>query len=177
MRRWVAVLPLSVLAALGVIFATFGLHHDPHFIPDAMVGHPAPAEALPRLDTGTVIPLKGELSGPTLVTFFASWCVPCVQEAPALLALKAEGVRIIGVAYKDDPNASRDFLTRNGDPFNTVVVDRNGRAGIDFGVDGVPDTFLVGADGVILAKHAGPIEPADATALLDRIPQGPRPAL
>ncbi len=176
MKRWVAILPLGVLGALGMVFATFGLHHDPHFIPDAMVGHPAPAETLPRLDTGAAIPLKGELSGPTLVTFFASWCLPCVQEAPALLALKAEGVRIIGVAYKDDPDASRDFLARNGDPFTTVLVDRQGRTGIDFGVDGVPDTFLVGADGMILAKHSGPIAPADATALLDRIPQGIRAA-
>jgi cytochrome c biogenesis protein CcmG/thiol:disulfide interchange protein DsbE len=177
MKRWVALLPLGGLAALGAVFATFGLHHDPHFIPDAMVGHPAPAEVLPRLDTGTPTALKSEFAGPTLVTFFASWCVPCVEEAPALMALKAEGVRIIGVAYKDAPAASRDFLARTGDPFSTVLVDRSGRVGIDFGVDGVPDTFLVGADGMILAKHAGPVGPDDATALLDHIPQGTRAAL
>jgi cytochrome c biogenesis protein CcmG/thiol:disulfide interchange protein DsbE len=177
MKRWIALLPLGVLGALGAVFATFGLHHDPHFIPDAMVGHPAPAEVLPRLDTGAPTELKGEFAGPTLVTFFASWCVPCVEEAPALMALKAEGVRIIGVAYKDDPGASRNFLARTGNPFSTVLVDRSGRVGIDFGVDGVPDTFLVGANGMILAKHSGPIAPADATALLDHIPQGTRTAL
>jgi cytochrome c biogenesis protein CcmG/thiol:disulfide interchange protein DsbE len=176
MKRWVAMLPLAGLGALGVVFATFGLHHDPHFIPDATVGQPAPNETLPRLDTGAPTALKSELAGPTLVTFFASWCAPCIEEAPALMALKAEGVRIIGVAYKDEPSASRAFLARTGDPFVIVLVDRDGRAGIDFGVDGAPDTFLVGANGMILAKHSGPIEPADATALLDHIPQGTRAA-
>ncbi len=168
MTRWIAGLPLAALLALGVLFATFGLHHDPHFVPNAMVGQPAPAETLPRLDTGAVTSLRSQLAGPTIVNFFASWCVPCAQDSPALMALRTEGARVIGVAYKDDPTKSRAFLARLGDPFTTVLVDRQGRTGLDFGVDGVPDTFLIGANGVILAKHAGPLEPLDAAALLSQ---------
>ena len=167
MKRWVAVLPLGVLVALGLLFATFGLHHDPHFVPDAMVGQAAPAETLPQLAGGALQAMQAELRGPTFVNFFASWCVPCAEDAPALMALKAQGARIIGVAYKDDPAKSRAFLDRVGDAFDAVLVDRSGRAGVDFGVDGVPDTFLIGANGVILAKHAGPLTPADAESLLE----------
>lgn len=174
MKRWIAALPLLALLGLGVVFATFGLHHDPHFIPDAMVGQPAPAETLPRLDGHGAADLRAQVSGPTLVTFFGSWCAPCAEEAPGLMALKAQGVRIVGVAYKDDPAASRDFLARTGDPFAVVLVDRQGRAALDYGVDGAPDTFLVGANGMILAKHAGPLEPADAIAMLNRS-TGPSP--
>ena len=168
MKRWVATAPLAVLALLGVLFATFGLHHNPHFIPDAMVGQPVPDETLPSLDTGERTALKPLLHGSTFVSFFASWCAPCEEEAPALAALRVEGARIIGVAYEDDPAKSRDFLARLGNPYDAVLVDRGGRAGVDFGVDGVPDTFLVGPDGVILAKHAGPLQPAEAQAMLER---------
>ena len=174
MTRWIAALPLAALAALAVLFATFGLHHDPHFIPDALVGQHAPAETLPSLETGAPTTLKAALRGPTLVSFFASWCGPCADEAPALLALKAQGVRIVGVAYKDDPAKSRAFLERLGDPYDVTLVDAAGRAGVDFGVDGVPDTFLVGADGVVKAKHAGPLDPDQAQALLERIERGPK---
>jgi len=166
--RWIVWLPLAALAALAILFATFGLHHDPHVNPAALVGKPVPAETLPPLSGGPPQPLRAELQGATLVNFFASWCVPCAEEHPALMALKAEGARIVGVAYKDDPAASRTFLERQGDPFAAVLMDREGRAGIDFGVSGVPETFLVGADGVILAKHTGPLEPADAEAMLEQ---------
>ncbi len=169
MNRWIAAAPLLVLAGLGGLFATFGLHHDPHWIPDAMVGQPVPAETLPRLDGGAEVALKAELGGgPALVNFFQSTCAPCAEEAPALAALKAEGVRMVGVAYKDDPAGTRDFLARYGDPFATVLVDPSGRAALDFGVDGVPDSFMIDARGTIVAKHAGPLRPADAQAMLDR---------
>jgi cytochrome c biogenesis protein CcmG/thiol:disulfide interchange protein DsbE len=159
------------LAALAVLFATFGLHHDPHFIPDALVGKTAPVETLPALQTGAPSTLKPDAQGPILVNFFASWCAPCWQDTPALLSLQAEGVRIVGVAYKDDPANTKAFLARLGDPFTTVLVDRNGRVGIDYGVDAPPDTFLIGADGKVLAKHAGPLTVADATTLLAQIDQ------
>ena len=168
MKRWIAALPLAALAALAVLFATFGLHHDPHVTPTALIGKPLPGRALTPLTGGAPVPLPAEVQGPTLVNAFASWCAPCAEENPALVALKAEGVRIIGVAYKDDPANTRAFLDRLGDPFTAVLVDRDGRMGVDLGISGVPETFLVGADGVVIAKHVGPLEPKDAEALLEQ---------
>jgi cytochrome c biogenesis protein CcmG/thiol:disulfide interchange protein DsbE len=171
-KRWVAILPLVVLALLAVLFAGYGLRHDPKVIPDALVGKPLPDLRLPPLAGGAPTPVKAQLAGPTFVNVFASWCVPCAVEAPALAAMKAQGARIIGVAYKDEPAASQGFLSRYGDPFAAVLVDRDGRAGIELGVSGVPETFLVGADGVILAKHSGPLLAADAEAMLEKAQPG-----
>lgn len=168
MKRWLALLPLGVLLALGVLFATFGLHHDPHVTPTTLVGKRLPANVLPLLSGGAPTPMTAEVQGPTLVNAFASWCAPCAEENPALLALKAEGVRIIGVAYKDDPDKTRAFLARLGDPFTAVLVDRDGRAGVDLGITGAPETFLVSGDGMVIAKHVGPLEPKDAEALLEQ---------
>jgi cytochrome c biogenesis protein CcmG/thiol:disulfide interchange protein DsbE len=174
LKRWLGWAPLGVLGALAVLFATFGLHHDPHFIPDALVGKTAPPETLPALRTGAPTVLKPDPDGPTLVNFFASWCGPCWQDTPALLSLQAEGVKIIGVAYKDDPANTKAFLARLGDPFTTVLVDRSGRVAIDYGVDAAPDTFLIAADGRVLVKHAGPLTVADATTLLAQIDKARR---
>ncbi|WP_158912826.1 redoxin family protein [Caulobacter sp. S45] len=170
MKRWIALTPLAVLGTLGVLFATFGLHHDPHFTPDALVGQPAPAPTLPALDTTQPTALATARAGqPVVIDFFASWCIPCLQDAPALMAMKQEGVRVIGIAYKDDPAASRDFLAAHGDPFASVLVDRDGRTGVDFGVTGVPEAFVVSADGKVLAKHSGPMTPPDVEALLEKV--------
>lgn len=166
MKRWIAVLPLAVLVLLGVLFATFGLHHDPHVIPNALVGKPLPAYALAPLKGGSPEPLTSEVKGPTLVNVFFSTCAPCVEEHPALLALQAEGVRIVGVAYKEDVDRTRVYLDRMGDPFAAVLVDRDGRAAIDLGVSGAPETFAVNAAGQIVAKHSGALTPADADNLL-----------
>lgn len=168
MSRWVVWLPLAVLGALALLFLAFGLRHDPHVNPAALVGKPLPALSLPPLEGGPAQPLRASLQGPTLVNVFASWCAPCAEESPMLLELKRRGARIVGVAYKDDPEKTRNFLTRYGDPFALILTDRDGRAGIDLGVSGVPETFLVGADGMVLAKHSGPLSAADAQALLER---------
>jgi len=172
MKRWLAFAPLAALAALGILFATFGLHHDPHYAPDALVGQAAPDARLPGLDGSAPQDLKGRLAPGTLVNFFASWCAPCIQEQPALMALKAQGVRIVGVSYKDAPEKTRAMLARLGDPFAAVLVDRDGRTGLDYGVSGVPETFLIGQGGRILAKHTGPLTPESAEALLERAPAG-----
>jgi cytochrome c biogenesis protein CcmG/thiol:disulfide interchange protein DsbE len=169
MKRRIAILPLVVLLGLGVLFATFGLHHDPHVTPEALVGKQLPANALPPLGGGAPIPLTAEVQGPTLVNVFFSTCVPCIEEAPALLALKAEGARIVGVAYKEDPEKTRAFLARMGDPFTAVLVDRDGRASIDLGVTGAPETFLVNAKGLVIAKHVGELGPQDAEALMEQV--------
>ncbi len=162
-------LPLGALAALAVLFAGYALHHDPHVNPAALVGREAPAVALQPLGGGAPQLLRPAGQGPVLINFYASWCAPCIEEAPALMALKAEGVPILGVAYKDAPDKSKAFLAANGDPYLTRFMDPNGRAGVEFGVSGVPETFAVGADGKVLAKRSGPLTPEDAEALAETI--------
>jgi cytochrome c biogenesis protein CcmG, thiol:disulfide interchange protein DsbE len=173
MKRWLAFAPLAVLAALGLLFGIFALHHDPRVTPEALKGKPAPDVTLPKLADSTNERLKAEVKGPTLVNFFASWCVPCVTEQSALLALKAEGVRIVGVAYKDKPAATRAFLDRLGDPFAVVLTDTSGDAGVEFGVSGVPETYLIDDTGMILDKHTGPLSPQDAEAMLEKAKHRP----
>lgn len=168
MKRLIAVLPLLALAVLAGVFIVKSLHRDPQVVTQAMVGKPLPDVALPSLDDGQTKRLR-ELAGgrEVLVNFFASWCVPCEVEHPQLRALQAEGVPIIGVAWKDEPDKAKGFLSRLGDPFVARLVDRDATAGVEFGVSGVPETYLVGPDGRILAKHAAPLTPADAEALLE----------
>jgi cytochrome c biogenesis protein CcmG/thiol:disulfide interchange protein DsbE len=167
-KRFVALAPIAVFFALVAVFGLYALHHNPQVIPRATVGTLAPNDALPTLDGAPPAPLHTALKGTTLVNFFASWCVPCAGEAPTLAALKAEGVRIVGVSWKDEPAKTRDFLSRYGNPYQVVFVDHEGRAGIDFGVTGVPETYLVDAHGRIIEKEAQPLTPGDAEALLSK---------
>jgi cytochrome c biogenesis protein CcmG/thiol:disulfide interchange protein DsbE len=168
MKRWVALLPLAVLGLLAALFAGYGLRHDPKVMPAALVGKPLPDLVLPPLSGGAPERVRAQLSGPIFVNVFASWCVPCAVEAPALAAMKGQGARIVGVAYKDEPAKTKAFLARLGDPFAARLIDQDGRAGVDFGATGVPETYLVGADGRILGKHAGPLTPAIAEELLSK---------
>jgi cytochrome c biogenesis protein CcmG/thiol:disulfide interchange protein DsbE len=166
MSRWMAALPLIALAALAALFAGYALHRDPHVQPQALVGKPMPDLTLPDLSTGAPIDLReAARGGPVLVNFFASWCGPCAIEHPVLAALHARHVRIIGVAYKDAPPNALAMLARLGDPYVRTLADRDGRAGIEFGVTGVPETYLIGGDGAVLAKHTGPLTAAQAQAL------------
>ncbi len=169
MKRWFAFLPLAAVVALAVLFAGYALHHDPHVNPAALVGQKAPAVALPPLQGGARAPIRPPGQGPVLVNFFFSTCVPCIQEAPALMALKAQGVPIVGVAWKEDPAKSAAFLRTYGDPFSAVFADRDGRAGVDFGITGAPETFAVAADGKVVDKEAGALTPARAEALAERL--------
>lgn len=169
MKRLLALAPLIVLAALAVLFAAYALRHDPKVEPAALVGKPVPDVALAALEDGRPVRLREFAAGkPMIVNFFASWCAPCEVEAPQLNALAAQGVRIVGVAYKDKPEATRAFLARLGDPYAARLLDADGRAGIEFGLTGVPETFLVGADGKILEKHTGPLEAKDVKALAEK---------
>jgi cytochrome c biogenesis protein CcmG, thiol:disulfide interchange protein DsbE len=138
-----------------VLFA-IGLTRDPSRIPSPLIGKAAPALRLATLDGGVID--TGALGAqPVLVNFWASWCPPCLEEHPLLMELARTGVRIIGLNYKDDPAAARQWLARHGNPFALIAQDRDGRAGLDWGVYGVPETFVVDAQGVIRHKHIGPL--------------------
>jgi len=176
MSRWWALLPLVGLVALAVLFAGWSLRRDPQFKPDAQVGRSLPSVVLPRLDaTAPAVDLAALSDGrPMVVNLFASWCAPCRIEHPQLMAMQAQGFRVVGIAYKDDPAATDRFLQELGDPFDIVLVDRDGRAGLELGVSGVPETFVVGPDGRVTDKLAGPIvDAAQARELLATL-QPPR---
>ena len=139
MNRWLALLPLVALVALAALFVGWSLNRDPQVKPDAMVGKPVPVTVLPLLNGHGELDLKTAGVGkPMIVNVFASWCAPCRIEHPRLMALQAQGVRIVGVAYKDEPAATVAFLEELGDPFATVLADREGRLGIELGISGVP---------------------------------------
>jgi cytochrome c biogenesis protein CcmG/thiol:disulfide interchange protein DsbE len=165
--RWLVALPLVGFALLAVIFWFRLGNGDPSRIPSALIGHPAPQTALPALDglanNGAQIPgldpsvFKGKVS---VVNVWASWCVPCHDEAPLLTELgKDTRLQIVGINYKDSPDNARRFLGRYGNPFGIVGVDGNGRAAIEWGVYGVPETFIVGRQGTIVYKMVGPVTP------------------
>ena len=142
MTRWLSFLPLVALAALAALFGLYALHRNPQVQPHALVGKPMPDLTLPSLDDRQPVRLREVTAGgPVLVNFFASWCAPCQVEAPALMKLKSEGVRIVGVAYEDVPprgsqDATREFLSRLGDPYARRLVDIQGdpKAAADAGM-------------------------------------------
>ena len=148
-------IPALVLAGLVVLFAV-GLQRDPSKIPSPLVGKPAPAFDLATPDGArlTLADLHGQ---PVLVNFWASWCLPCLQEHPLMMELARSGVKIVGLNYKDEPEAGAQWLARHGNPFTVVARDADGRVGLDWGVYGVPETFVVDAQGVIRHKQVGPM--------------------
>jgi cytochrome c biogenesis protein CcmG/thiol:disulfide interchange protein DsbE len=164
-RNWLMALPLVAFACLAAIFWFRLGGGDPSRIPSALIGHPAPQTALPPLadlvKDGAQVPgldpamFKGKVS---VVNVWASWCVPCHDEAPLFTELgKDKRLQMIGINYKDAPDNARRFLGRYGNPFGIVGVDGNGRAAIEWGVYGVPETFVVGRQGTIVYKMVGPV--------------------
>jgi cytochrome c biogenesis protein CcmG/thiol:disulfide interchange protein DsbE len=164
-RSWLMALPLVAFALLVAVFWFRLGNTDPSRIPSALIGHPAPQTPLPPLpglaNDGRPVPglipdiFKGKVS---VVNVWASWCIPCHDEAPLLLALgRDKRVQLIGINYKDAPEKARGFLARYGNPYGIVGVDGNGRAAIEWGVYGVPETFIVGREGTIVYKMVGPI--------------------
>ncbi len=163
-RRWLAFLPLAAFAVLAALLFVRLYAGDPARLPSALIGQSAPPLTLPGLDGGPGLAgadlRQGHVS---VVNVFASWCEPCHLEHENLMALaadpalKAKGVAIYGVAQKDSPENVRRFLGAKGDPYAKIGLDADGRAGIDWGVYGVPETYIVKGDGVIAYKVVGPI--------------------
>lgn len=153
-------IPVLVLLGLLALLGR-GLKLDPREVPSPLLGKPAPAFELPLLEPDDQTLSPAALQGrPVLVNFFASWCEGCRVEHPFLLKLAAEqGVEIIGMDYKDEPADVRQWLRRHGSPYRQVAIDREGKAGLDWGVYGVPETYVLGADGTILFKQVGPLTP------------------
>lgn len=165
-RRVRAVLlPMLIFAAIAGLFAFALTKGDPSKLPSALIGKAAPAIALPPLE-GLVEagqPMPGFATSdlppgqPVVINFWASWCTPCVDEHPLLVHLKQRtGVTIIGVNYKDQAANARRFLSRYGNPFTRVGTDGNGRAAIEWGVYGMPESFILDGRGVIVHKQVGP---------------------
>ena len=165
-RRVLLLAPFGVAIAAGAGFLAM-LHRaeqgkfDPRGVPSMLIGKRVPAFNLPG-DPGFA---DTDLTGhPILVNFFASWCVPCVEEAAILMGLKQGGIPVYGIAYKDKAPATAAFLARHGNPFARLARDEDGRAAIDWGVTGVPETYLIDKDGIARGRWVGALTLDTVTA-------------
>ncbi len=158
MTRWLRLgLPLAVLLLLAALLAR-GLQLDPRHLPSAQVGKPAPAFTVATLAVGTPFSPAAMRGKVWVMNVFASWCAACVVEHPRLMSLAAANkVALIGLAYKDRPEDTQRWLRENGDPFSQVALDLDGRVGIDYGVYGVPETYVIDAAGMVRYRHVGPV--------------------
>ena len=161
MRYLLFGLPLIALMGLVAVFA-LSIDRNPSLVRSVLINKPAPTTALPEIPELGVPGFNGEaLKGEvTVVNVFASWCVPCRDEHPLLVVLKqSTGVRLYGINQADAPENARAFLAELGNPYDAVGADRDRRVSIDWGVYGVPETFVVNGEGVITFKHVGPLTP------------------
>ena len=173
-RRMLVLVPLVAFLALAALFVLRLGAGDPSRIPSALIGHPAPRTDLPPLPglerDGKAVPglNSAEFQGRvTVLNVWASWCVPCREEAELLMTVAADPrVNVVGMNYKDQPDNARRFLGRYGNPFAANGTDGNGRAAIEWGVYGVPETFVIGRDGRIAYKLIGPVTPDNLEAAL-----------
>jgi cytochrome c biogenesis protein CcmG, thiol:disulfide interchange protein DsbE len=162
-RNWLALLPLAVFLALsGVFLMQLMSGRDTQTLPSALIGQPAPVTNLPPIAALGSIPgiapedFKGKV---TVLNVFASWCAPCRDEHPVLLTLANDKrFQLIAINYKDKPDNAAAFLSELGNPYAKIGADVSGRAGIDWGVYGVPETYVIGPDGTIRYKHVGPLD-------------------
>ena len=160
-RRLVYLLPMVLFLVLVLYFAVaLRPGYDPHVLPSAMLDKPAPAFSLAGLREGGMS--RGSLAGqPAVINFFASWCAPCRVEHKTLMRLARDGrVRLHGIAYKDKPEDAARFLAQLGDPYRGVGMDRDGHVGLDFGVYGVPETYVLDKAGIIRKRFVGPLTDA-----------------
>lgn len=166
-RRHRYMVPVAIFAVLAALLG-WGLTHNPREIPSALIGKPVPQFRLPPVQGRTLGLSSTDLAGEvSLVNVFASWCVACREEHPLFMQLKSDGsVPIHGLNYKDQPDNAARWLNTLGDPYTRTGVDRDGRIAIDWGVYGVPETFVISKDGRIAHKHIGPLTPKDIEATI-----------
>jgi cytochrome c biogenesis protein CcmG/thiol:disulfide interchange protein DsbE len=159
MRRFLYFLPVALFAILAGYFAlALRPGRDPQLLPSAMIDKPAPAIDLAPLDGATRVTNQSFAGQVTLINFFASWCVPCRAEHPMLMRMaNQEKVSIVGIDYEDKPDEARRLLAQLGDPYRAIAMDADGRMGIEFGVYGVPETYVIDKTGRIRFKQVGPI--------------------
>lgn len=169
-RGLIVLLPLAIFLTLAGVFLTQLLSgRDISAVPSALLGEPAPKTGLPPLEGISLPGIDTEQFADkvTLLNVFASWCAPCREEHPVLMALAQDDrFRIVGLNYKDKPENARRFLGDLGNPYDAVGTDEAGRSAIDWGVYGVPETFLIGKDGKIAFKHVGPLTVQSVQATL-----------
>lgn len=167
MKRWSIWLPLGLFAVFFAVLANGLFRPADRTIPSAMVGKPLPMFALPAMLAGKPGLTSADLKGtrPRIVNIFASWCVPCAAEAPQLARLKAMGIGVDAIAVRDTAPDIALFLADNGDPFDRLGDDREARVQLALGSSGVPETFVVGADGKILMQHIGEIRADDVAGI------------
>jgi cytochrome c biogenesis protein CcmG, thiol:disulfide interchange protein DsbE len=181
-RRWLFALPLILFGALATLFLGRLFAGDPSKLPSALIGRQAPVSTLPALEGArlngqpvTGLDLAAHRGKVVVVNVFASWCGPCRDEHPYLLkladgpAFKRGHAVMAGLNYKDEPENARRFLNTLGNPYSVIGVDRSGRASIDWGVYGVPETFVVDGQGRIIHKQVGPLDAVSAERLLAKV--------
>jgi cytochrome c biogenesis protein CcmG/thiol:disulfide interchange protein DsbE len=161
-RRLLFLLPALIFVVVGIGLAV-GLTRDPSTLPSALIDKPVPTFELPPIAgrEGAGFSSADLEGGVSLVNVFASWCVPCRVEHPLLVALAEEGVPIYGINYKDPADKANEWLGELGDPYRAIGADTQGRIAIDWGVYGVPETFVVDPEGRIRHRHVGPLQPRD----------------
>jgi cytochrome c biogenesis protein CcmG/thiol:disulfide interchange protein DsbE len=162
---------VAIAAGIGFFFMLRGLRSgtfDPHGVPSPLVGQRIPPFTLPGIDAGGFSSTEIFAAGrPLIINFFASWCPPCREEHPILMALQAQGIPIWGIAYKDTVPSASAFLQRFGNPYARTASDAPGRAAIDWGLTGVPETFVIDSKGVVVWHMAGPITQRLATEVIE----------
>jgi cytochrome c biogenesis protein CcmG/thiol:disulfide interchange protein DsbE len=169
MNRTVLIIGLLIVAAVVAILF-LGLGKDPQYIESPLIGHPAPAFALKAVGTGETIDLSQYRGKPVIVNFWATWCRPCWDEHPVLTQtsqLLGNQVQFVGVVFQDDESKIKNFLQQRGWAYPTLV-DQAGKTAIAYGVGGVPETYFLDKNGVIVAKFAGPMSADDIQANLQK---------
>lgn len=155
-------IPLGVFVVIA-IFLGFGLGNDPSELPSALIDKPMPAFSLPMLNeelgqpSEKLVTQKDLIGTPFLLNIWATWCPTCIHEHPYLMTLAERGVKIVSINYKDEDEEAKGWLARLGNPYALTIVDREGRLGLDLGVYGAPETFVVDAQGIIRHRHVGEV--------------------